>query len=32
MIKLAGCGDNIEDNKKRILDCLECGDAYMKFL
>ena len=32
MIKLAGCGDNIEDNKKRILDCLESGDAYMKFL
>ncbi len=32
MIKLAGCGDNIEDNKQRMLECIDSGNAYMKFL
>ena len=32
MIKLAGKGDNIEQNKQRIIDCIDSGAAYMKFL
>ncbi|MBR2786538.1 MAG: thymidine phosphorylase [Clostridia bacterium] len=32
MIKLAGCGDNIEENKQKMLDCIDSGKAYMKFL
>ena len=32
MIKLAGKGDNIEDNKRRMQECLDSGEAYMKFL
>ena len=32
MIKLAGKGDNIEENKQRMLECLDSGLAYMKFL
>ena len=32
MIKLAGKGDNIDENKKRIMDCIDSGLAYMKFL
>ncbi|MCR5147128.1 MAG: thymidine phosphorylase [Clostridia bacterium] len=32
MIKLAGHGDDIEDNKRRMRDCLDSGNAYMKFL
>ena len=32
MIKLAGKGDDIEENKKKMNDCLDSGMAYMKFL
>jgi len=32
MIKLAGKGDDIEDNKKRMMECIDSGLAYMKFL
>lgn len=32
MIKLAGKGDNIEENKQKMLDCIDTGAAYMKFL
>lgn len=32
MIKLAGKGDNIEENKLKMLDCVDSGMAYMKFL
>ena len=32
MIKLAGKGDNIDDNKRRMIECLDSGEAYMKFL
>ncbi len=32
MIKLAGKGDNIEQNKQRMIECLDSGEAYMKFL
>ena len=32
MIKLAGCGDDINENKKRMMDCIDSGNAYMKFL
>lgn len=32
MIKLAGCGDDINENKKRMIDCIDSGNAYMKFL
>ncbi len=32
MIKLAGKGDNIDENKKRMMDCIDSGLAYMKFL
>lgn len=32
MIKLAGLGDNIEENKERILEKIIDGEAYNKFL
>ena len=32
MLKLAGQGDNIEDNKLKMLECIDTGKAYMKFL
>lgn len=32
MIKLAGCGDDINENKKKMMDCIDSGNAYMKFL
>lgn len=32
MIKLAGKGDDIEENKNRIQESLDSGAAYMKFL
>lgn len=32
MIKLAGKGDDIEHNKKMMMECLDSGAAYMKFL
>ena len=32
MIKLAGLGDNIEENKTRMLECIDSGMAYIKFL
>lgn len=32
MIKLAGKGDNLEENKRRILENIENGKAYNKFL
>lgn len=32
MIKLAGKGDDIEENKQKILDCIDSGLAYIKFL
>lgn len=32
MIKLAGKGDDIEDNKRRMIECIDSGLAYMKFL
>lgn len=32
MIKLAGKGDDIEENKRRMQECLDSGEAYMKFL
>lgn len=32
MIKLAGLGDNIEENKKNMLDNIQNGKAYQKFI
>lgn len=32
MIKMAGKGENIEENKQKMLECLDSGLAYMKFL
>lgn len=32
MIKLAGKGNNLEDNKKRLLENIENGKAYQKFI
>ena len=32
MIKLSGNGDDIEENKKRMMECVDSGEAYMKFL
>ena len=32
MIKLAGKGDDIEENKRKMMECLDNGSAYMKFL
>jgi pyrimidine-nucleoside phosphorylase len=32
MIKLAGKGDDIEENKRRMIECIDNGSAYMKFL
>ncbi len=32
MIKLAGFGDDIEENKQKMLDCIDSGMAYIKFL
>lgn len=32
MLKLAGKGDNIEFNKSKIMECIDSGEAYMKFL
>lgn len=32
MIKLAGKGDDIEQNKQRMIECIDSGAAYMKFL
>lgn len=32
MIKLAGKGDNIEENKQKMMECIDSGLAYMKFL
>ncbi len=32
MIKLAGKGDNIEENKRKMIECIDSGAAYMKFL
>ncbi len=32
MIKLAGKGDNIEENKQKMIECIDSGAAYMKFL
>lgn len=32
MIKLAGLGNNIEENKKRIFEKVQTGEAYQKFL
>ena len=32
MIKLAGLGDNVEDNKKKMLENINNGKAYNKFL
>jgi len=32
MIKLAGKGDDIEENKQKMLECIDTGAAYMKFL
>lgn len=32
MIKLAGLGDNIEENKQRILEKIESKEAYQKFM
>ena len=32
MIKLAGRGNDINENKKLIMDCLDSGKAYIKFL
>ncbi len=32
MIKLSGLGENIEENKQRILEKIQTGDAYRKFL
>lgn len=32
MIKMAGCGDDIEQNKRDILRCIVSGRAYDKFL
>ena len=32
MIKLAGLGDNIEQNKQKMLEKIETGEAYQKFV
>ena len=32
MIKLAGLGENIEENKQKILEKIKTGEAYQKFL
>lgn len=32
MIKLAGLGENIEENKQRILEKVQTGEAYQKFI
>lgn len=32
MIKLSGKGDNIEENKRKMVECIDSGMAYMKFL
>lgn len=32
MIKLAGLGENIEENKQRILEKVQTGEAYQKFV
>ena len=32
MIKLAGKGENIEENKNKIIECIDSGKAYFKFL
>lgn len=32
MTKLAGYGDNIDDNKQKMIECIDSGKAYMKFL
>ena len=32
MIKLAGYGDDVEENKLRMMECIDSGNAYMKFL
>ena len=32
MVKLAGKGDDLEENKRRIQEALDSGAAYMKFL
>lgn len=32
MIKLAGFGDDIEANKEKMIECLDSGMAYIKFL
>ena len=32
MIKLAGLGDNLEENKQKMLDNIKNGNAYKKFL
>ncbi len=32
MIKLSGFGDDIEENKNKIMDCIDSGKAYIKFL
>ena len=32
MVKLAGKGDDVEENKRRIQEALDSGAAYMKFL
>ena len=31
MIKLSGNGDDIEENKKRMMECIDSGEAYKKF-
>lgn len=32
ILKLAGLGDNIENNKQKVLECISSGLAYRKFL
>ena len=32
MIKLAGLGDDIEENKQKMIECIDSGNAYIKFL
>lgn len=32
MIKLAGLGENIEENKKKMLEKIQSGEAYQKFV
>ena len=32
MIKLAGKGESIEENKQKIMDVIDSGEAYIKFL